>query len=183
MHNKPKIHARRRLANTGVFQVEEMDLEFANGARRQYQRIVGTDEGAVLIVPMPDAETVLLIREYAAGMNRYELGFPKGLVEKGETAEQAANREMQEETGYAARRLETLASVTVAPGYLYHTTHIVLATDLHPSRLEGDEPEAIEVIPWKLADLDRLMAREDFTEARSMTALFLVRDRLASGSV
>ncbi len=179
MRHKPKVHARRAVAHTGVFQVEEMDLEFSNGARRQYQRILGTPEGAVLIVPMPDPQTVLLIREYGAGMDRYELGFPKGLVEQGESPEQAANRELQEEVGYAARRLELLSSVTVAPGYLHHTTHIVLATGLYPSRLAGDEPETLEVAPWKLAQADALLAREDFTEARSMAALFLVREHLA----
>ena len=178
MPKKPTVHSRRKLVHTGVFHVEEMELEFENGQQRRYQRIVGSPQGAVLVVPLLDAETVLLIREYAAGMDRYELAFPKGHIEQGEDPLTAANREIQEETGYAAERLEQIASFTIAPGYLGHTTHIVLASDLYPKRREGDEPEPIEVVPWKLSALEELLARQDFTEARSVAALYRVRDLL-----
>ena len=60
MSKHPIINSRRPLANTGIFRIEEMDLEFSNGQTRCYQRIVGSSEGAVLIVPMPDPQTVLL---------------------------------------------------------------------------------------------------------------------------
>jgi len=99
MSKHPVISARRPLANTGIFRIEEMDLEFSNGQTRCYQRIVGSNEGAVLIVPMPDPQTVLLIREYSAGMERYDLAFPKGHIESGEDLLDAANREIQEEVG------------------------------------------------------------------------------------
>jgi ADP-ribose diphosphatase len=178
MPKKPEITDRRQLANTGIFNIEEMDLHFANGATRQYQRIVGSPQGAVLVVPMRSDQELLLIREYAAGMERYELGFPKGHIEAGEDALQAANRESREETGYAARQLEEIAAYTVAPGYLYHTTHVVLARDLYPDRLPGDEPETIEVVPWRLDDLEGLLARGDFTEARSIAAFYRVRELL-----
>lgn len=178
MPTKPRIQARRRLAHTGVFKIEEVDLVFSNGQARRYQRIVGSPQGAVLVVPLLDRETLLLIREYAAGTDRYELAFPKGHIEAGEDPLKAANREIQEETGYAARQLERMAGVTIAPGYLSHTTHVVLAQDLYPRRLAGDEPEPIEVVPWKLGQMEKLLSREDFTEARSIAALFLVRERL-----
>lgn len=178
MSKPPRISDRRTINETGVFHIEEIDLEFSNGQQRTYQRVVGSDEGAVLVVPMLDADTLLLIREYAAGVNRYELAFPKGHIEPGEEPLAAGNRELQEETGYAAKRLELLDSVSVAPGYIYHTTHIVLAQDLYPHPLPGDEPEPIEVIPWRLSELDQLMKQADFTEARSKLALLLAREKL-----
>lgn len=182
MPKPPHIKARRTLNETGVFHIEEIDLTFSNGQQRTYQRVVGSDEGAVLVVPMLDDKTLLLIREYAAGVNRYELAFPKGHIEAGEDALNAGQRELQEETGYAATRLQPLSSVSVAPGYIYHTTHLVLAQDLYPSPLPGDEPEPIEVIPWKLDNLDQLLARDDFTEARSQLALFLTLRRLSENT-
>ena len=178
MAKKPTVHKRTPIASTGIFNIEQIDLEFTNGATRKYQRILGSDQGAVLVVPMLDSDTMLLIREYAAGMHRYELCFPKGHIEEGEDRLTAANREIQEEIGYAARDLHDIASVTVAPGYLYHTTHIVLARDLYPQRLDGDEPEPIEVVPWKLSEFDQLMAQDDFTEARSIAAFYIIRDWL-----
>ncbi len=176
MTKKPSINSRRRIIHTGVFNIEELDLEFTNGEQRRYQCIIGSKQGAVLVVPLLDKETVLLIREYAAGTDRYELAFPKGHIEDGEDMLGAADREIQEETGFGANKLEHIHSFTIAPGYLSHTTHIVLASDLYESKIPGDEPEEIEVVPWKLADIGRLLQQDDFTEARSIAAIFLVRE-------
>lgn len=175
---KPKILNAEIVAQTRLFKVEQLDLEFSNGVVAQYERLLGSRRGAVLIVPMLDDETVLLIREYAAGLHRYELGLPKGKIDGDEGIIEAANREIQEEVGYASRRLEHINSLTLAPGYLSHTTHIVLARDLYQSRIPGDEPEEIEVVPWSLKELDTLLLRDDFSEARSIAALYMVRGLL-----
>ena len=58
--------------------------------------------------------------------------------------------------------------------------HIVLARDLYPEKLEGDEPEALDVVPWNINDLRGLTAREDCTEGRSIAALYIARDYLAA---
>ena len=179
MHKKPRILGTRTLAHTRMFRIQGVDLEFGNGVQVEYERLLGSSQGAVLIIPMRDDETVLLVREYAAGTERYELGLPKGRIEPGETALDAADREMKEEIGFGARRLDPLYSMTVAPGFLSHQTHLVLARDLYPCKLEGDEPEEIEVVPWRLSDMAALLAREDFSEARSIAALFLTREFLA----
>ena len=67
----------------------------------------------------------------------------------------------------------------MAPGYMSHEIHLVLAEDLYPERLPGDEPEELEVLPWKLDSLHELMLREDCSEGRSLAALFIVRELLA----
>jgi ADP-ribose diphosphatase len=178
MRDKPRILARRLVAETRIFRVEELELEFANGNRRFFERIPG-GQASVLVVPLRDPGTLLLIREYAAGTDRYELGLPKGIVEPGEDPLTAAQREMREEVGFGARDLRPVHSVSLAPGYIQHSTHIVLARDLYPHRSEGDEPEPIEVVAWPLEDMDGLLERSDFTEARSIAALYLVRRFLA----
>ena len=173
MPAKPKILERRTVAHSRIFRIEQVDLEFANGSRRTFERIPG-GEDSVMILPMPDPQTILLIREYGAGSERYELGLPKGIVEPGEDPLDAANRELQEEVGFAARDLSLLQRLSLVPGYIGHRSLIVLARDLYPSRLPGDEPEPIEVVPWRLAELDTLLARDDFDEARSVAALLLL---------
>ena len=141
-----------------------------------YERLVSKGDGAVLIVPMLDNETVLLIREYAAGTERYELGLPKGKVEAGEDVLEAANREIMEEVGHGARHLQLLKRVSLAPGYMGHYTNLLLARDLYPATAPGDEPEPLEVVPWKLSRLDELIAGDECTEGRSLLALYMVRD-------
>jgi len=179
LRKKPDILATRILARSRLFRIEALDLRFANGATATYERLLGAPGGAVLMVPLLDAETVLLVREYCAGVDRYELAFPKGRIEAGEAPAQAAQRELMEETGYGAGRWDPLATVTLAPGYFGHLTHLMLGRDLFPQRREGDEPEPVEVLPWPLARWSELVGREDFTEARSLLALYLVRERLA----
>lgn len=172
----PKILNSRWLTPGEKFKIQELDLEFSNGERRTYQRMSPRGLGAVIIVPMKDQDTVLLVREYAAGLHQYELGLPKGRLEKGESVLKGAQREMKEEIGFGAKRLEILTTLSLAPGYMTHITHIVLARDLYPEKLEGDEPEELEVVPWPIADLRTLTAREDCTEGRTIAALYIARD-------
>ena len=172
MRPKPRILARRLVARSRHFRIEQIDLEFANGVRRTYERVPGGTD-SVVVVPLLDAETVLLVREYGAGSDRYELGLPKGVVEAGEDPLAAADREIQEEIGYAARDLRIIDRVSLVPGYIEHHSLIVLAQDLYPQSREGDEPEPPEVVPWRLSEFDALLARDDFDEARSIAALFL----------
>jgi ADP-ribose diphosphatase len=178
----PVIHDRRLQDASKMFKVELVELEFSNGVHRTYHRMRTRGLGAVIIVPMLDDETVLLAREYAAGLHHYEIGLPKGRLEEGESIIEAADREMKEEIGYGARSLIELTSLSLAPGYMTHVTHIVLARDLYPEKLEGDEPEDLEVVPWPLSDLNRLTAREDCTEGRTIAALYIARDYLQEQS-
>ncbi len=174
----PIIHDRRDLGDRKMLQVEQLDLEFSNGERRLYYRMKTHGLGAVIIVPMLDDDTVLLAREYACGLHHYEVGLPKGRLEKGESIIEAAQREMKEEIGYGAANLVELTRLSLAPGYMTHVTHIVLARELFPEKLEGDEPEELEVVPWPIADLAGLTAREDCTEGRTIAALYIARDFL-----
>jgi ADP-ribose diphosphatase len=178
----PVVHERLDRDAGGMFGAERLDLEFSNGERRIYYRLKTRGLGAVIIVPMLDDQTVLLAREYAAGLHHYEIGLPKGRLEAGETVMEAAQREMKEEIGYGAHRLEQLTSLSLAPGYMTHVTHIVLARDLYPEKLEGDEPEELDVIPWPIGDLRSLTAREDCTEGRTIAALYMARDYLNAES-
>ncbi len=181
MPKLPVIHQRRMLHEGTRFPVEELELEFSNGVRRTYERVPGSGRGAVLVVPMLDDNTVLLLREYAAGLHVYELGLPKGRLDAGESALEGANRELKEEAGYGANRLRLLGKLSLAPSYMAHQISVVLAQDLYPERLPGDEPELPEVVPWKLDRLHELVQREDCTEGRSLAALFMARELLRHG--
>ncbi|MGH8111222.1 MAG: ADP compounds hydrolase NudE [Rhodanobacteraceae bacterium] len=179
MRSPPEILARRAARDSRFLRVEEVDLAFSNGAHRTFERLTASGTGAVFIVPMRDADTVLLVREYGAGLDRYELGLPKGRIDPGETALQAANRELQEEAGFGARRLTPLATLSLLPAYMSHKARVILAEDLYAQRRPGDEPEPLDVVPWKMSELHTLLARDDVSEGRSIAALFIAREYLA----
>jgi len=180
MEKLPTITDVKTIAKTRLFRVESLHLKFSNGNERDYERLVAGKQGAIMVIPMPTADTVLLIREYAAGVERYELAFPKGLIEIGETPIEAANREMKEEVGFGAHHLHLLKNFSLAPGYLSHTMSLVVATELYEERLEGDEPEQLEVVSWPVDKLSELIERDDFTESRSIAALYLLQQYLAN---
>lgn len=175
---KPTIHRTKEIARTRLFCVEELDLEFSNGEKRTYERLVAGKNGAVMIVPVLDKKYFILIREYSAGTENYQLAFPKGLMEPGESTSEAGNRELKEEVGYGAKIITPMKKMSLAPGYLTHKMNLLLAEDLYPESLVGDEPEPLEVVKWPIDEIDSLIAQDDFTEARSIAALFLAKEML-----
>ena len=171
----PKIVSVQTVSNSKLFRTEQVNLEFANGEQAQFERLCGN--GAVMVIALTESE-VFLVKEYAVGVEKYLLAFVKGRLEAGESIIDAANREIQEEIGFAATNLEFLRTVAVAPGYTNFHTHIVIATDLYPSRLCGDEPEELQVLRVPLDQLDNLLKHEDFIESRSLLGVYLLKDWL-----
>lgn len=172
-NKKPEILGAEIVAQSRLFKIEQVHLKFSNQVERHYERMKGNNRGAVMVVPVLNRDTLLLGREYAAGTHSYELGFPKGLIDPGEEAHEAANRELQEEIGYGSRKLTHLMELSLAPGYFASKMQIFIAEDLYESQLEGDEPEPIELAPWPIEKWQSLLEREDFSESRSVSALFL----------
>ena len=156
-----------------------MRLRFSNGVERTFERLPQRIGRAVIICALNEAQEVLLVREYQAGIHKYELVLPKGRVEQDENLEAAANRELMEEVGFGANRFSYLKELTAAPSHMGYSVHAFLAQDLYVRSLPGDEPEPLEVIPWSLDKLDDLIAREDFSEARSLATIMMVKARLA----
>lgn len=178
MRKKPVCKKKTVVAKSRLFTIEELQLHFSNGAERSFERIRSHGHGAVLIIALTASESLLLVREYAAGIDSYELGFPKGLIEQGESMFDAANRELREETGFAAKRFDWLKTLSLAPAYFGARLELIVARDLYPSPLYGDEPEPPEVVEWPLAAYNELLVRPDFSEARSIAALLLVKQWL-----
>lgn len=183
MSEKPKILHQSIVARSRLFTVEAVDFKFSNGVERTYERLVPGGSGAVMMVAMLDEEHVALIREFGGGVEEYTLTLPKGAVDLGETMEEAANRELQEEIGFAARKMTFLKHMSLSPSYMKSGIDILLAQDLFPSQLEGDEPEPLELVKWPISKLHDLVMREDCTEGRAIAALYLARDYLAQNKV
>ena len=174
----PEVLGSQWLRHSRHFHIEQLQLRFSNGVERTYERINPGFDRAVMVVPMLDDETVLLSREYGAGVSDYYLSLPKGAMDVGEDAVTTANRELQEEIGYGARQLTVIKQLALSPSYMGNKITLVLAQQLYPNVLPGDEPEPIEVVRYSLRELDQLIARDDFYEAYAVAALYIVRDRL-----
>lgn len=169
----PKITCNETVAKSRLFEIEQLDIVFSNGEQRVFERMKPANHNSVMIVPITANNDLLLIREYAAGTESYELGFPKGLIDAGETAEQAANRELKEEVGFGAKQLIPLKEVVLAPSYFSSNMTLFLAKGLYPESMPGDEPEPLQIIRWPLAQAEELLSHADFRESRAIAALML----------
>jgi ADP-ribose pyrophosphatase len=126
---------------------------------------------AVAVVPVLADGRIALVRQYRLPAGRELLEVPAGSLDPDEDPDAAAQRELQEETGFATRRLSRLGGFWVAPGYCTEYIHIYLAEDLYESRLDADHDERIEVEIVTLDDaLDRIDAGE-IEDAKSVCGL------------
>tara|TARA_Y100000389_G_scaffold204624_1_gene258425 strand:+ start:3011 stop:3550 length:540 start_codon:yes stop_codon:yes gene_type:complete len=168
----PIIKNKSTIITTKLFKINKLDIEFDNQAIREYEVISGTGSGAVMIIPIL-GDNFLFIREYAAAINNYSLTFPKGKIDDGEPILVAANRELQEEIGYKANKIRQIFSLNLAPGYMDHKTYIILAENLVPSKLNGDEPEDLEVIKYNKNNLSNLLLESNNIDSRALASLYI----------
>lgn len=177
LHNHqipPEILNVRVAAQTAIFEVQAVDLKFSNGETRTYERLTPARKPSVMVLPI-DNDEIIMIREYAVGSERYELGFVKGLIDAGETPIQAANRELQEEIGMAARQLDLLRAMYTSPSHMFGLMYVFVARDLYGSVLQGDEPEPLQIVRIPLSQIDDLIDNAEFGEARTLAAMMLLQ--------
>ncbi len=141
----------RILLTTRRFRVETIERTTAAG--NTVQREVVRHPGAVTILPLVDDDHVCLIRNYRVAVDRTLIELPAGTLEPGEDPRDTARRELAEETGYHATRLEQLHTFFLSPGILDERIHLFLASQLTPGTPQREASEEIEnlVVPWTQA--------------------------------
>ena len=134
--------------------------------------------GSVIILPLDANGHLLFVRQYrhAAGLDLLEL--PAGTLDEGEAPEACARREVREETGMAAGRLEPLGGFYLAPGYSTEYMYVYLATDLRYDPLEADADEFLSVERVPLAEALAMFERGEILDAKSLAAFLLARKHL-----
>jgi ADP-ribose pyrophosphatase len=159
-----------------IFDVVKGTFRFADG--EEAQRDIVRSPGAVGIVAH-DGEVVYLVRQPREPIDDPDvLEIPAGRLDKeGEPPEETAQRELAEEIGKHAGRLEHLRTYHSSVGMTTEEVHLYLATDLTDDEADSGEMERIEVVRWPLADLDA--AIEATSDVKTILALMLLREQLA----
>jgi ADP-ribose pyrophosphatase len=124
---------------------------------RHLREIVEHRPGAA-VVAVDAAEQIILVRQARPAVGADVLELPAGIVDPGETPLACASRELQEETGYTAGRVEPLVSFFTSPGFCTELIHVFVATDLRGGHAAHDDEELIEVEKLSLeAAIDRVL--------------------------
>jgi ADP-ribose pyrophosphatase len=154
-----------------LFEVQRLGLQLPDG--REIQRDLIHHRGAALILPVLADGSIVMIRNYRYAAEGYLWELPCGTLDEGETPDACAARELAEESGYTAGRMEKLGRFYSCPGYSDEIIHAYLATDLTrgEQNLEGYEDITVEILPDK--DVRRMAATNEITDGKTLATLVM----------
>ncbi|HXL07010.1 MAG TPA: NUDIX hydrolase [Gemmatimonadales bacterium] len=169
----------RRIYTGRVVRLDVDTVRFPDGSTGQLDLI--RHPGAAAIVPCasdpPGADpTILLIRQYryATGGQLWEI--PAGTLDPGEDPEACARRELLEETGVTAARLQRLTSIWTTPGFTNEVIHLYLATGLTSGEPSRERDEFIEVVPQPLSRVRALIRDGEISDAKTVAAILYMAE-------
>lgn len=165
----PRVLSSETVYEGRLFNVDLDRIEMDGGviAHRETLR----HPGAVAMVPVTAAGTLLLVTQYRHAAGRRLLELPAGTLENHEEPISAVSRELQEEVGFLPGRIEPLGGFYVAPGYTSEYIHLFVCSELTESRLPGDEDEDIEIEERTLAEALAAIESGEICDAKSVVGI------------
>jgi ADP-ribose pyrophosphatase len=160
-----------------AFQVDRLNLRLPDGGSHVFELVRHRD--SVSIMPIDAGGNLLFVSQYRVGAERDLLELPAGVLEAGEDPLEGAGREVREETGMAARRLDLVGQAYLAPGYSTELMYFFLARDLYPAPLAQDADEFIDLVRIPVAEAYRMARAGEFFDSKTLAALLLAETHIA----
>jgi ADP-ribose pyrophosphatase len=158
-----------RIFDVKIDTIREGDVE--------YRREIVVHRGSCVIVPVFEDQTVALVRQYRHATGTYQLEIPAGGVEAGETFEEGARRELEEEIGVTAANIELLTEFYVSPGFLTEKMYVYLATGLTETKQNLEVDELIEIERMDFPQAFELIRNNTIRDAKTMVGLIMAGAR------
>ena len=160
-----------KLVYDGSFlKVQKDQVKLSNAATSSREYIL--HPGAAMIIPLLDENTVILERQYRHPLKKVFWEFPAGKIDKGETAEQTAHRELREETGYQAGHMNWLTTLHPGIGYSDERIEIYLARDLVAGSSNLDENEFVTLHKVPVSELLEMSRTGQVTDVKTQIGIF-----------
>lgn len=171
MTNPEQTVATERIFRGRIVSLRVDTVRLSGG--RESRREIVEHSGSVAVVPLDSQGNVLMVRQYRKPVEQELLEIPAGMLEPGEEPATAARRELEEETGYSAHRIEPLVKFFTSPGFCDEEMHVFLATGLVPGKPNPDEDEQIELVRVPVADVPEMIRRGEIKDGKTIAALLL----------
>ena len=166
--------ASRELYHGKIVTMNRDTVRFPDGTESEFDIVRHPGASAVvpfLSDPAGDEPQVLLLRQYRYASGGYLYEIPAGRLDEGESPEECAARELKEETGCTAERIEPLTSILTTPGFTDEVIHLFLATGLTHGEPNREADEFVELVVMRLSEaLERISAGE-MTDSKTVLAL------------
>ena len=156
----------------------DVRLDTIREGEGEYDREIVVHKGSAVIVPVFDDKSVVLVRQYRHPAGKHLLEIPAGGLEEGEDPQTGAARELEEEIGVSAARIEKLAEFYVSPGFLTEKMYVFLATDLTETAQKLDEDEFIELVRITFPQAFDLIRTGGIEDAKTIVGLIMAGTRL-----
>jgi ADP-ribose pyrophosphatase len=166
---KAKRLSTKRVYTGKVISLDVDEVEEPGGVRGI--REVVRQQGSVAALPVHDDGRITLVRQYRYAVDEYVWELPAGRLDPGETPEEGARRELEEEVGLRAGRMEPIARFYTTPGFCDELMHVFRATQLTSVPTRREEDERIEVGTFTLADAMAMVAGGEIHEGKTLVAL------------
>jgi len=163
--------------------VFDVTVDTVREADRTYIREVVHHPGSAVILPAFDDDTVGFVRQYRHPAVKYLLELPAGTLNHRERPEVGAARELEEELGMIAGRLEKLAEFFVSPGFCEEKMWIYLATDLVPTAQKLEDDELIEIVRLPIERALQMISDGEIEDAKTIIGLLLAAPRLGAATL
>jgi len=172
----PRVIDSKRILSGLIFDIERDRLIDDSG--REIVREVMRHPGGAGGLPLFADGRVALVRQYRHPARRELLEIPAGRIERGETPDECARREIEAEIGTHVGRLEKLAEFFSTPGFCEEKLHIYLATDLSPASQSLDPDELIEIVYLPFGKALELVRSGQIEDSKTIIALLLAAERV-----
>ncbi len=176
-NERPKILCSENVFTGRVFTVTADTIQEGDVT---YTREVVRHPGSAVIIPVFDDGSVALVRQYRHPAVRYLLEAPAGTLNEREEPAIGAARELEEELGVVAERLEKLCEFFVSPGFLEEKMWLFLATNLTPTKQKLDADEIIEIVRIPFAQALEMINDGEIEDAKTIVGLMLAASRVGS---
>jgi len=166
--------------STKVFsgRVFDVTVDTVREGDKTYAREVVHHRGSAVILPSFDDGTIALVRQYRHPTVKYLLELPAGGLEDRERPEEAAARELEEELGLVAGKLEKLCEFFVSPGFCAEKMWLYLATDLTETARRPEDDEVIEVVRLPITRALQMITDGEIEDAKTIIGLMLAAPRI-----
>ena len=143
-----------------------------------YKREIVQHKGSAVIVPVFDDATIALVRQYRHAAGDFLLEIPAGTLNAGEDARIGAIRELEEEIGVVAEKVEKLSEFYVSPGFLTEKMHLILATGLMPTAQRLEEDEILSIERYSFARGAEFVREGKIQDAKTIIGIMLAASHL-----
>lgn len=172
---QPQIVASEEIFRGRVFDVT---VDTVREGDTTYKREVVHHPGSAVIIPAFPDGSVALVRQYRHPAVRYLLEAPAGTLNRGERPEEGAARELEEELGFVAGKLEKLSEFFVSPGFCEEKMWLYLATEMTPTSQRLEDDELLDVVRLPLSQALEMITDGEIEDAKTIIGLMLAAPRL-----